>query len=411
MRARIYRVNDMKFHKVSTFQFRFIRNCALFLALIGIILLMSPGETQAQRRSSALGKNKGSEKESSQPSKEKDASPGQRGNLSASPDQTKKPEDEFAPQIVTMEVKREGIQLVATWFPPRIEDDKKRKKRPKPNAPKDPKDEEVEQGKITSPFILVHDLGRDRRDMLALASFLQSKGHAVIVPDLRGHGASVRVRGVSDMLDHTKFKNADKASAVGDIDQCKRFLQEKNNEELVNIDMLNVIAVGDSSHLALAWAMADWTWEPVAGIKQGKDVKSLVLFSPTKKFAGSALKKIAKEPLISGRNTIPLPLLVVWGGKSESAKDCNEFIDSLRKFRPEAPKEDDMATRWFKQNLFHFEAPVDVAGYNLAGNPQAKQIWNFANDFVSQKVMNFKDQCPWQIRGAEAVLKAREAQK
>jgi pimeloyl-ACP methyl ester carboxylesterase len=403
----------MKFHKLSTFQFRFNRRCVCILVLFGFVALMSVGESQAQRRSSAIGKNKADKKSSSQPAAKKNTAatnPTRPENLSAAPEQGKKAEDKFAPQIVTMEVKREGIQLVATWFPPRIEEDKKRKK-PVQKSPNGKEEKEVEQGKVTSPFILVHDWGRDRRDMLALASFLQSKGHAVIVPDLRGHGASVRVRGSGESLDHDKFKKSEMASAVGDIDQCKRFLQDRNNEELVNIDMLNVIAVGDSSHLALSWAMADWTWGPVAGIKQGKDVKSLVLFSPTKKFAGSSLSKIAKTPLISGRGVSPLPMLVIWGGKSEASKDCSTFVNTLRKFRPEAPKQDDVATRWFKQSLFDYEAPVDVAGYDLARNPQAKKIWNFANDFVSQKVITFKDQFPWQVRGAEAVLKAREAQE
>jgi len=406
----------MQFHKLSKFQFHFDRRFLVSLALFGIIVLMSVGDAQAQRRKSVFGNESESKKEknSSASPKSSKANPTNStrpGNLAATPGQKTKKDDEFAPQVVTLDVKKESIQLVATWFPPRLDDKKKKKKKSNPNPAKKSDEEEVDPGKETSPFILVHDWGRGRNDLLAMASFLQAQGHAVIVPDLRGHGESLRMRGTSETLDQTKFKKSEIASAVRDIDQCKRFLQEKNNEGIINIDLLNVVAVGDSSHLAIAWAMSDWTWEPVAGIKQGKDVKSLILFSPTKKFAGSSLKKLAKDPFISGRNSTPLPLFVVWGGRSDAAKECGEFIDTLRKFRPEAPQEDDMATRWFKQNLFHYEAQTNMQGFELAGSPRAKEAWTVANNFVSQKVLNFKDQFPWQIRGAEAVLKAREAQK
>ena len=50
-----------------------------------------------------------------------------------------------------------------------------------------------------------------------------------------------------------------------------------------------------------------------------------------------------------------------------------------------------------------------MTGIQLAGSPNAEEIWLFANNFVSQKVVEFSDQFPWQIRGADAVLKAREA--
>lgn len=391
-----------------------------------LIVFVSPTDGFAQRRKSALGDDKNTntkddgkspsnQPNSATPSSPKNSTP---NNSTAKPANQKNKANEFAPQIVTMEVKPEGIQLVGTWFPPIIEEDKKSKNKKKvaePNTDKDAKNEtadketaDKELGKSVAPFILVHDWTRNRNDLLQLGFFLQSKGHAVIVPDLRGHGQSVRAVGSSRPLDHKKFRKAEKGSAIRDIDQCKRFLLEKNNEGVVNIDLLNVVAVGDSSHLAISWAITDWSWEPAAGIKQGKDVKSLILFSPTKNFAGSDLKKLALQPLVSGRHSTPLPMLVVWGGKADNAEDCEDFVDLLRKHRPEAAEGGSLAQRWQSQNLFHFEAPTQMAGYQLAGNPNAARIWSFANDFVSQKVLAYKDQCPWQIRGAEAVLKARE---
>lgn len=389
---------------------------AITMALIvGLaIVFVSASDAHAQRRKSAIGgKGEATDKKTPVPQGNQPPKANQptiKQPAANQPNKKTETDEKFAPQVVSMTVKREGIQLVATWFPPIIEEDAKKKKEKKKANPADAKAEDPEPGKSVAPFILVHDWTRSRNDLLRLAFFLQSQGHAVIVPDLRGHGESVRVAGMAEPIDHTKFKKAEQASAVGDIDQCKRFLQEKNNEGLVNIDLLNVIAVGDSSHLAIAWAIADWSWEPVGGIKQGKDVKSLVLFSPSSRFAGSSLKKLAKSPLISGRDSPPLPMLVIWGGQSDSAEGCSDFVNLLRKNRPEVGANQSDATRWQTQNLFDLEAPTSMEGYQLAGNPNAGQIWIFANNFVSQKVMKFRKQFSWQVRGADAILKAREAE-
>ncbi len=393
---------------IANTHFRVGLRLACMILLISFIVLAPASSVEAQRRKSAFGDDKSKTGDKAKTPNKKSAKPSTQPGARPRPDQRKNKEaDKFAPQNISLTVKGEGIQLAATWFPPILEDDKKKRSANK----NEPNKEDAEPGKSIAPFILVHDWSRSRTDLLMLGKYLQSQGHAVIVPDLRGHGQSLVVTGATKPLDHTKFKKAEKASALGDIDQCKRFLQEKNNEGIVNIDLLNIVAVGDSSHLAIAWALADWTWEPVAGIKQGKDVKSIILFSPTGKFAGSSLRKLVKDPMISGRSTTPLPMLVIWGGQSEAAEGCDSWLKLLRKFRPEAPEGEDLASRWFKQNLFHFQAPTGMKGYELAGNPSAQQIWAFANDFVSQKVVAYKDQFPWQLRGTKEVLKAREQEE
>jgi hypothetical protein len=230
----------------------------LSLALIvGLCFaLTSASDVFAQRRQSALGKKESEDQNNPQAnSKKQNPAASRRGpnqRVPVAPGQRKPgKEDEFAPQRITMDVKKEGIQLVATWFPPIIEEKGKKKK-------KNNEDVDPEPSKSVAPFILVHEWSRNRSDLLAMGAFLQSMGHAVIVPDLRGHGESTAMAGSSKALDYKDFRKAnEKASAVRDIDQCKRFLQEKNNEGLLNIDLLNVVAVGDSAHLAIAWAISD----------------------------------------------------------------------------------------------------------------------------------------------------------
>lgn len=390
-----------------------------------LILSATAQDSYAQRRKPALGgaadtaKNDTNKAGSGTKQGRGNSSPLQPNPRSDANKRTAAQQKESEPITVTMEVKEDGIQLVATWFPPIIEESEKGglgkpatpTARVLPgmaagdtNAKPTAIEKETEPGKEVAPFILVHDWTRSRQDLLMMAKFLQSQGHAVLVPDLRGHGESVNVKNAKVTLDHTKFRKNQIGLAVRDIDQCKRFLQTKNNEGILNIDLLNVVAVGDSAHLAIAWSIADWSWAPAGGVKQGQDVKSLILFSPTEKFAGSSLAKLQRSPLLSGKVGTPLPMLVIWGGQADVAGSCRQFIDDLRKTRPEAPTSDDMATRWQKQNLFEYAAPTNMSGVQLAGMPDARELWVFANNFVSQKVLAYKDQCEWQLRGAEAIL-------
>ena len=325
--------------------------------------------------------------------------------------------EEYLPTVVTEVVNRDNIEMVCTWYPAIPEEELIRigVREPKPEKedaegdptqPKTEAGEEILPGTEVAPFILVHDWDRgSRKDLAAMANFLQMQGHAVIVPDLRGHGESIKVKGSQQKLDYRKFKRNQVQSAVGDIDQCKRFLIKKNNEKELNIDLLNVVAVGDSCHLAMAWTIADWSWSSVAGVKQGKDVKSLTLFSPSSSFESMSLKKAMKSPLISGRKATPLPMFVIWGRNAKDRRDPQNFVRDLRKNRPEASDDSDLAQRWLSQDLFHYAAPTDWRGAQLAGEPQAKTIWESVNNFVAQKVLTHRDKCPWKLRGKDAILK------
>src|SRR5574340_1050455 len=56
------------------------------------------------------------------------------------------------------------------------------------------------KGKDTIPVVLLHMAKGNRNDYAQLATDLQKVGHAVLVPDLRGHGESAARRGAAEPL-------------------------------------------------------------------------------------------------------------------------------------------------------------------------------------------------------------------
>lgn len=161
-------------------------------------------------------------------------------------------------------VTRDGVQLAATFYP-------------------------GYETKETIPVILLHDWKGDRRDFEPLIDKLSSRGFALLVPDLRGHGDST-VRYTLDRrtgqrketkIDADTFRMNDfQAMGKYDMQVLRRFLLKKNNDEKLNLDQLVVIGAGTGANLAMEWAIYDWSVPNYPGVKQGRDVKAIVLLSP-----------------------------------------------------------------------------------------------------------------------------------
>ena len=246
------------------------------------------------------------------------------------------------------------------------------------------------------PIIMVHDWDSDRSALRPLAEFLQTKhGHAVIVPDLRGHGESLNVKGVEKELDRSRFKKADVASMIEDIDSCRRFLQAKNDEGELNLDMLVVVACGKMNLHAAGWCINDWNWPPVGGIKQGQNVKTLIMISPVKRFKGVQLNQIIKDPLFSSRVS-SLPTLVIWGRDEKSAVDAESIYNSMKKSRSEE-KYENVDERWEKQRLFRVVYDSSETAEELL-KEQGTKLFNNIALLIEKKVVAKKGQLAWQKR-------------
>jgi hypothetical protein len=252
------------------------------------------------------------------------------------------------------------------------------------------------------PFILLHDWEGSRNDLAQYAIFLQRQGHAVIVPDLRGHGGSTEVVGVNKPIDATKFRKNEVMMAQKDIERCKKFLVQQHNKGEVNIDLLCVVAVGKTSVLAVQWTLNDWVAFPAYnsdGIKQGQDVKALMLVSPLKKLAGVSLLPTLKHGLFSGGRAT-MPVMVVWGASEETAKESEAIYNSLKKSRPDPSDIADPAERMANTTLF--SVPIRKSQFSGKQMIEKQRVNGFfayvTNLMFGNKVIARAEKFPWTTR-------------
>src|SRR5436190_4465441 len=114
-----------------------------------------------------------------------------------------------------------------------------------------------DNGKSAIPILLLHGRGGTRGDDAFLAKYLQEQGHAVLVPDLRGHGDSSEliVGAARVKLNPDKMKKPDFNLMVKDLEAVKSWLLEMNNAEELNMELLVVVGSDMSSVTAMNFAL------------------------------------------------------------------------------------------------------------------------------------------------------------
>jgi hypothetical protein len=245
-----------------------------------------------------------------------------------------------------------------------------------------------EKSKTTVPLILLHDWDGNRKDMAAMADYLQKNyKFAVIVPDLRGHGESTEVVGAEQPLLASSIKKEETALIVNDIERCKKFLMEKNNLGELNIEMLTLVAIGKANVVAVQWALNDWRWPRLGGLKQGQDVKAVMMISPERKLLGLTMTQNLKSDLFTGKGTKPLAVYLAWSAKDETAdREGNSIARALEK--PRAKLDDSML-------LVHQPYNTNLDGTALV---QHTLVFDDLAKFITDKLIANKELLPWQDR-------------
>lgn len=246
------------------------------------------------------------------------------------------------------------------------------------------------KGKETVPIILLHMLKRSRNDYTGLAEHLRSLGHAVLVPDLRGHGDSTAKRGMRSPLNADTMPRNEFINMVGfDLPALKDFLIQKNNAEELNVEKLCLVGAEMGASVALNWTYLDWIRPPEGNKKQGQDVKALVLISPEWSTVGLSprtaltgprlttmlydpqLQKVFKEP--EKRNfELPVELdfrkevsvyVVTGKGNSKAVSEARRLHKMLKPFHPDPPA----AREAEERDLFYQTLETSLQGTKMLG--------------------------------------------
>jgi alpha-beta hydrolase superfamily lysophospholipase len=245
------------------------------------------------------------------------------------------------------------------------------------------------KGKDTVPVILLHMWKGERGEYKTLAPYLQSLGHAVLVPDLRGHGESTRVEGFNKPLDAAVMPTRMFHRMVeDDMETLKRFLMEKHNAGELNIEKLCVVGAELGASVALDWARLDWSWPPLATGKQGQDVRALVLISPQWSCHGLNLKKAMAHP----RVTTDLSVFIVVGKETPKAvRDADRLYKMFKRHHPDPPP--DKSTQL--KDLFFGKLNTSLQGTKMLG-VKSLRLEGFIAKFIDMRLV--KQNIPWKAR-------------
>ncbi|MGD0653033.1 MAG: alpha/beta fold hydrolase [Thermoguttaceae bacterium] len=224
------------------------------------------------------------------------------------------------------------------------------------------------KGKESIPIVLLHGWKHNRTDYTKdFAPFLQSKGFAVVVPDLRGHGDSTRLKtlyGKDETLDAvTLAPKQFNLMVYQDLKAVKEFLWEKNNAGELNLDKLCVVGaeMGASIALEFAWydAMGYDQGSPEYGsLKLGRFVKALVLISPETSFKGIDIRHAVQNPAV--RNDISV-LILLGNGDNKALSEAKRVYSIFERDHPKPDPE----KKADQQTLFFTPLETKLQGANL----------------------------------------------
>ncbi len=183
------------------------------------------------------------------------------------------------------------------------------------------------------PLILLHGLKGSRSDYESLAQLLQrDHHHAVLTLDLRGHGESTQqsFNGEQRTLSAERLRPEDYEAMVQfDVEEAKRFLMREHNAGKLNIERLGLVGAGMGATIAAYWTFSDWAAPRLATVKQGQDVKALVLISPESRFKTFSIVEPFTNPAM--RSEVAL-YLIAGGAHSKAAHAADQIYDNVKRF-------------------------------------------------------------------------------
>lgn len=237
-------------------------------------------------------------------------------------------------------------------------------------------------GKSAAPLLMLHDIGGSRQDFSRIATYFAENGHCVLVPDWRGHGES-RTDPAGRAYQPRRYGLVESLAVQADIEACKKFLIQKNDAEVCNIELMAIVAAGAAGMPALQWSVLDWSYLPAA-VKQGQDVKAVVLLSPPRTHQAWQMAPVLRAPLIAGQgHPQPLELMFVVGEQSDVSREVRSMYQQLSGLRGRRDEPDD----WAKHNVYLLSTDSSHRGVDLVlQHPQV--VPDLIFDFLEYRVFS-----------------------
>jgi pimeloyl-ACP methyl ester carboxylesterase len=225
----------------------------------------------------------------------------------------------------------DGVQLAAWYYPV-------------------PKGDDAAAPDKPAVAMLVHDLDGSHASVEPLARALQQQRIAVVAPDLRGHGESVTrvpAAGAAEKVEARLLKKPDleamsrtgggrvreQAAVRGDLEAVRGWIKKQSEAGSLDFDRLFIVGSGLGAAVAMTWAVEDARWPAIATGPQGRQVRGIVLVSPTWTTRGFSIAPVLADDLIRRS----LPLLVIAGTED---RDGVKLYDQLKRQRP---------TEWYEK--------------------------------------------------------------
>jgi pimeloyl-ACP methyl ester carboxylesterase len=256
-------------------------------------------------------------------------------------------------------------------------------------------------GKEAVPILCIHGENGSRQDFDQFASTMQQKyGHAVIVPDLRGHGESttIKVLGDDNKEIEAKDMNARDYQAVGgaDLEKINEFLIDENNAGRLNIDRLTVVGAELGSLLAMNWAAFDWSRRQLPAFKVGQNVKAIVLLTPDYSDQGLSMATPLKTLYFQGKMGIK-PSIMIVGGEDDSRAyaDSKRLYSTLLRVFPEPATNEEKIKN---QNLFLVPVATKLQGTKLLDPRIPEAVTDKIQGFITLRLSKKSEDFPWEER-------------
>lgn len=159
--------------------------------------------------------------------------------------------------------------------------------------------------------LMVHERERSSKDFQdpiadlknkGIAEALQAQNYAVLLIDLRGHGANPR----------RNLSARDWASMADDLQTAYRFLIGRHNYGEFNVSRLGVVALGEGANVALNWAAMSGG-VPSEGMPS--DLNALVAVSPMIDAQAQGLPALSRMRTLAAR----IPLCIMAGERDNAS--------------------------------------------------------------------------------------------